>query len=150
MLSPHCSTAASVSNTFTQLCLLLTLWVTRTYHVTVTQTRVWGKDLFSKTPLSAGNRALLCRCFHTSALCWYDFSTAPHLLIWYFSSTMRSFVGKPIWQTCVDTHINAIWPRSARGAGWAWRARRSRWTPLKHRQRGKKVKQQHLLIHSVQ
>lgn len=83
MLSPHCSRAASVSNTFTQLCLLLTLWVTRTYHVTVTQTRVWGKDLFSKTPLSAGNRALLCRCFHLqrSLLVWIQYCPTPPDLV---------------------------------------------------------------------
>lgn len=40
---------------------------------------------------------------------------------------------KSAGQTCVDTHIDAVWPRSARGAWWAGLALRSRWTPLKHR-----------------
>lgn len=107
------------------------------YHVTVTQTEDSGKGPFSKTPLSAGNRALfVSACFHLQCPLLVRLRNCRAAQCWLFLWHNDCLCGqKSAWQTREDTHINAVRPRGARGTWWAGRALRSRRTPLKHKQK---------------
>lgn len=98
-----------------------------------------GKRISSQRPLSLLGTELFCAvCFHLqcSLLVRLQYCTASPDLV--FLQHNEDLCDKPARETCLDTHINAIWPRSARGAGWAWLALRSRWAALKRRQKGKR------------
>lgn len=113
----------------------VTLRITQMYHITATQTEDSGKGPFSKTPVSAGNRALFVSlCFHlqrpqlarprycTPAL--WAIPPAQWLSLWQNMCKVNPS----------STHIYSVWPRGARRAWWAGQTLWSRWTPLKNKQ----------------